>query len=449
MRRKTVLWFLLSALLIVLTGSGSVFAAGFALYEGGARGLVLGAGLTATADDASAVFYNPAGITQLKGIQTMIGATAIGPKTEVKTAGNITFKPMTQEWMIAGTDKESTDFETNWFFPPHAYFTQQLSDRFWVGAGVFSRFGLGTEYPSTWPGRYNSYDASITTLEFNPNIAWKISETFSIAGGLNVTWFDLTLKKKTPFNYLLGIADVDVNLSGDAWGWGLNLAAHYKPCDWFSAGLAYRSRVSIHVEGDVDFKKPALPDLSGLGPYGPPVAAGYAASFNDTGAGGNVMLPDEIFAGLAFKPLQKLTVGGGVYWTRWSTYDALEIRFDDPVSATGIKKTTSKKDWDDTFRYMIGVEWNATDWMDLRLGYAYDESPVPDKTIDYLLPDNDRHQYAIGLGFHKDRWLFDVSYMYLKIKDRDIDARPEDGVLDSQVRGGFAHLIAMSFGYKF
>jgi len=423
MRRKTLLWIFLAASLAVLMSAGSVFAAGFALYEGSARGLVLGAGLTATADDASAVYYNPAGITQLKGIHTMIGVTAINPQLDV----------------VTGTTE--TGMTNNTHFIPHAYYTQQLNDRFWVGVGIFSPFGLETEFPANWAGRYNSYHGKVQSLELNPNVAYKISDQLSVAAGLNVMYFNLAhYQKKIPAGSInpafAGQPDLDSDLSADSYGWGLNLAVHYKPVDWFSAGISYRSRVSQHLEGDADFTKPAL------------VAALAPTVFNDTGANGSLRLPDEVFAGVNFKALKNLNIGGGVYWTRWSTYDKLQVNFDTPLYP-GASQTTSIKDWDDTFRYMIGVEWNVTNNWDLRLGYAYDESPVPDNTIDYLLPDSDRQQFAIGCGYHQGPWLVDLTYMYLLFEDRDITARAADGISQGKVENGYAHLIGFSFGYKF
>jgi len=404
--------------------AGSVFAAGFALYEGSARGLVLGAGLTGSADDASAVFYNPAGITQLKGIQTMVGVTAINPRLDVVTGS------------------ASTGMESNWFYPPHAYFTQQINDRFFWGLGLFSRFGLGTEFPADWPGRYNSYKAEIRTLELNPNIACKITDKLSIAGGLSVMWFDLQLRQKispTMFGAPAGLGDADSDLTGDSWGWGFNLALHYKPTDWMSAGISYRSRVSQHVEGDADFTKPAAWGL--MGPAS-------ALLLNDTPGHGNIRLPDMVFAGVNFKPVKTLNVGGGVYWTRWSTYDKLQLTYDTPI-APGVGTVTKIKDWDDVFRYMIGVEWNVTPNWDLRLSYAFDESPVPDDHIDYILPDSDRHQFTIGGGWHSGPWTVDLAYMYILFEDRDIAARAADGVSQGKVEDGYAHLISFSLGYKF
>jgi long-chain fatty acid transport protein len=414
MKRKALLWIFISASLVVLMSAGSVFAAGFALYEGGARGLALGAGITATADDASAVFYNPAGITQLKGKQTMIGGTFINPQLDV----------------VTGTT--STGMTNNTHFIPHAYFTWQHSDRLYSGYGIFSRFGLETEFPANWAGRYSSYHGKVQSVEFNPNVAYKVTDTFSVAAGLSVMYFNLAhYQKKIP----TAAGDVDADLSGDSYGWGLNLAAHYKPVDWFSAGISYRSRVSQHLEGDADFTKPAV----GL----------PASFFNDKSINGGLRLPDEVFAGVNFKALKNLNIGGGVYWTRWSTYDKLQINYDSALYPGGPAQTTSIKDWDDVFRYMIGMEWNVTNNWDLRLSYAYDESPVPDNTIDYLLPDSDRQQFAIGCGWHNGPWLVDLTYMYILFADRDITARAADGISQGKVENGYAHLLGFSLGYKF
>jgi len=433
MRRKTLLWIILSASLVLLMSAGSVFAAGFALYEGSARGLVLGAGLTATADDPSAVFYNPAGITQLKGMQTMVGVTAINPGLTVATVGEFTIA-LTPT--ITGTTSRQTDMENNWFFPPHAYFTQQINDRFSWGLGLFSRFGLGTEFPLTWPGRYNSTKATIQSLELNPNIAFKINDQLSVAAGLSAMWFNANLQRMLDTRGVPpavgGGADTHFELDGDSWGWGFNLAVHYKPCDWFSAGISYRSRVEQELEGDVKVSR-QIP----------------AVNIVNMSGEADIKLPSEIFAGVAFKPLKTLTIGGGIYWTEWSTYDQLEVRFARPFGPTGATSSRSVKDWDDVFRYMIGVEWNVTPNWDLRLSYAFDESPVVDAHIDYILPDSDRHQFTIGGGWHSGPWTVDLAYMYILFEDRDIAARPGDYILQGKVEDGYAHLISFSLGYKF
>ncbi len=402
------------SVLFVLFLSTSAFGAGFGLYEGSARGNVLGAGLTASADDPSAVFYNPAGITQLKGTQAMFGATFIYPKTDVLTT------PPSVE----------TASKENWWIPPHAYLTHQINDKWWAGFGMFSRFGLGTEFPQDWPGRYNSYYARIRTVELNPNIAYKVNEKFSIAAGLNAMWFDLKLQQKI----LTGAGDVDSTLKGDSWGWGFNLAMHYKPTEDWMLGISYRSRVSQNISGgEANFiKPPGLPSFV----------------FNNTKASGGLHLPDEVFAGVAWKVVPAVTLGGGVYWTRWSSYDKFELTYEVapvPGSATIVKQ----KQWEDVYRFMVGAEWKFMPGWRASVSYAYDQEPINDQYVDYQIPANDRNMFSAGLGFDYGKWTTDFSYTLIMISSRNVAARPSDYVLAGELKNGIAHLFGISLGYKF
>ena len=303
-RRRLVYSFL--TVVFVLFLSTPVFGAGFALYEGSARGNVLGAGLVASADDPSALFYNPAGITQLKGKQVMVGFTAITPMITVETPGGV-----------------ESDFTRNWYFPPHAYYTQQINDKWWGGIGLFSRFGLGTEFTSNWPGRYNSYKAEIQTIEINPNIAYKFNDQLSFAFGLNMTYLNLDLKKKlSP-----AVGSPDFELDGDSWGWGLDAAIQYKPTDWMQAGITYRSRISQNVQGEVKVS-PNVP----------------AAGLRNMPATGDLSLPDMIFAGVNFNLRKDLTLGGGLYWTRWETYKQLQVNFGAPFGPTQVRTTNDPQE---------------------------------------------------------------------------------------------------------
>jgi long-chain fatty acid transport protein len=431
-RRRLVYSFL--TVVFVLFLSTPVFGAGFALYEGSARGNVIGGGLVASADDASAVFYNPAGITQLKGIQTQIGFTAITPMMTVDST-----VPTTTAAQAAGG--YSTDFQRNWFFPPHAYMTYQINDSWWAGLGIFSRFGLGTEYKDPinpgWPGRYNSYRASIQEVEINPNIAWKINDKFSVAAGVVASYFNLSLQRSLN-TYALGAGDTDFKLAGDSWGWGVNLALQYKPTDWMQFGLSYRSKIEQKINGNVTvsrtFPPPGIPGLN---------IANMSAS-------GNLTLPDMVFGGLNFNVTKTVSVGGGVYWTGWQYYDKLQINFGAPFGPPPAQaQSTSPKNWANVARYLIGTEWKATPNWDLRLGYAYDVSPIPDNTQDYILPDNDRHMWSIGAGYHQGPWSVDFSYTLMQIINRSINANAAAGVYQGQLKDGTAHLIGLTFGWKF
>ncbi len=412
----------LLALGLVATAQLS-YGAGFGLYEGSARGNALGGAFVGKADDPSALFYNPAGITQLDGLQVMTGATVILPSTDVVING------------------QSHSSEDNVWIPPHFYATYRFSERVWFGLATFSQFGLGTEFDENWPGRYNSYNAVIQTATLNPNIAVKLNDQLSLAAGLEIMWFDLTLEQKIdPLNLRNPVSDVDQSLKGDSFGYGFNVAMHYKPCNWVSMGISYRSQVKQHLKGEADF---SVPDAVGN------ILPGY---FNDTDVEGAVTLPDMLFLGLTFYPMDRLSFEVGGIFNRWSTYDALTIGYENspnPNLGSPLNVTRQKK-WENAWRLMVGAEYKATDWLDLRFGYDFDEEPIDDQFVDYLVPANDRHMFSFGPGIHWNNWTFDLSYTYIYITERNVDESESAGVIvPSKFENGEAHLFGVSVSYMF
>lgn len=418
--------------LMLLAPTGLCRGAGFAIHEGSARGNALGGALVARADDPSVLFYNPAGMTRLPGSQVMGGATAILPATEVTTTYN--------------DRKVSSSTKTNAWLPPHLYATRQCTDALWFGLGVFSRFGLGTQFDPNWPGRYNNTNAVIQTLAVNPNAAIKINDALSLAVGATWMWLDLTLEQKIAFPNLTrpdpdtDAGDVDQCLTGDSVGYGFNAALHYKACDRLAIGMSYHSKVKQKIDGEVAYAKPGS------------VEAMFPTIFNDTSAWGEIVLPDMASFGLAFYPVDRLSVEIGGTWTGWSTFEKLTIHYGAPILdpvKPGVTNSTKEKKWNDVWRLQAGVEYEFLNGLDLRCGYVWDASPVPDETADYLVPANDRHLYSLGSGFHRGPWTLDVSYTYLHITGRTVRARPEDGIFDSEFENGRAHLIGFSLGYRF
>ncbi len=414
---------------LVLLTAQFCSAAGFGIYEWSARGNALGGATVGRADDPSALASNPAGITQLDGIQVLGGFTAIHPVLDIRTD---------DEW--SSSDKDSL------WIPPHFYATWKINDYYTVGLGTFSRFGLGSVFDDDWEGRYNSYEAIIESMSINPNVAIKFNDKFSAAFGVDATY--LSFIKKQKLNWTgTGISslDGDAKLEAEGWGYGFNMALHYQPCPYAKLGLSYRSPVTMEVNGKADFSMPAAYDGTTLDLIG---------AFSDTNAHGTVTLPDSFAFGVAMYPTEKLSVELGAVFTMWSKYDELKIQYSDPVvfdpATMSLKsETTQTKNWDDVWRFNIGVEYAALDWLDLRLGYVYDQSPVQDDTIDYMVPANDRHLLNGGLGFHWDNWVVDVNYTYLMIIDRDIDARLSDGVYEGEIDNADAHMVGLSVGYKF
>ena len=152
-----------SFLLLFLTSS-SLFGAGFALYDFSARGNALGGAMVGRADDPSAIAFNPAGITQIPGSAFMTGLGFLLPSGTAVATGTAM----------------SVDQNDRTFILPNMYYTKQMNEKLWLGVGVMTRFGLGTEFPHDWFGRYNSYRAMLESVSINPNIAWKVNDALSL-----------------------------------------------------------------------------------------------------------------------------------------------------------------------------------------------------------------------------------------------------------------------------
>lgn len=415
MRAHFKTWIL--AVGLVLLTAQLCSAAGFAIYEWSARDFALGGATVGRADDPAALATNPAGITQLDGLQVLGGVMAISPVMDVRTG-----------------DQKTTSDESAWYFPPHFYATWKVNDRYSLGLATFSRFGLGTKFDDKWPGRYSSYEALIESVSVNPNVAVKVTDTLSAAFGVEAMYLNFSQRKKQMFP----TGDVDAHLEADGTGYGFNMALHYQPCPYAKLGLTYRSPVTMKVNGDANFSNVIQP-VPGL------------EFFPNTSASGIVTLPDSFAFGVAMYPVDKLSVEVGAVYTLWSKYDQLTINFGDRLNPMdpSSTQTSSDKNWNDVWRFNVGLEYAALDWLDLRLGYVYDQTPVPDGTLDYMLPDSDRHVFNSGAGVHWDNWNVDLNYSYILFTDRDIDGRLSDGIYDGKVENAGAHVLGLSVGYRF
>lgn len=419
MERKKWAGGVVLALLGIFWSGGVCLGGGFALYQGSARGNALEGTLVGRADDASAVFFNPAGITQLPGLQVESGATAFLPTVKVTTQFN--------------GESQTTRMVDNVWVTPNLYSTYQFSDTLWFGLGLFSQFGLGTEFDQNWPGRYNGYKGVVQSLTFNPNVAVKLSDHLSAAVGFDVIWFDLLLKQKIDLSgrYNPGVTtfDVDQTLKGESFGYGFNLALRYTPVEWLAVGLSYRSQVRESMTGDAIF----------------------SASLTNTGVRGAVTLPDMIFTGIVFKPMERLSIEFDAVLTCWSVYDHFTVKYNqDPFFGTGGPLSlTSPKNWHDAWRFALGVEYGVLNWLDLRASYVYDETPDSDEFVSYLTPISDCQAVSLGPGFHWNNWTLDLSYTYVFGSDRSVPARPADHVLASELKDLREHLFGLSVAYKF
>lgn len=424
-------------LLLTMAWTGSCFGAGYGLYEWGARGNALGGALVARADDPTAVAYNPAGITQLPGKNLALGATVISPSLDIKfDAGpGINGKAADNTWVI-----------------PSGFYTHQLSPRYWLGLGIYSRAGLGTEVDNEaqYAGRYNCSYAGLQSVSFNPNLAVKLTDHLSVAVGVEVLYLEFAYDRYTDVNPDLDDTDVRQQIRADGWEYGFNLALHYRPRPWLALGASFRSEIQLAVDGQVDFSwspgaeasLAAMLDHPDAGVQG--LARFLDSALRDTDVTGTEPIPQLVSLGILIAPSQRWSLELDAVHTRWSSYDQLVVEYENALG-----DQASEKNWKDTWRFQAGLEYAVCDRLDLRAGYVFDTSPITDDHVDYAVPANDRQLFSLGTGLHWGRWTVDLAYTYLVVKDRDVTARPEEGVYAGRFENGCSHLIGLSAACRF
>lgn len=410
----------------------TAWAEGYGLYEYGARGMALGGAMVARKPDPSCVAYNPALLTRLPGTHMMLGVTSVTPTGSMHTE------------MLGDNAAETYLKDSTWFLP-HVYFTHQINNRLTFGIGEFTRFGLGFEYPQDWPGRYNIYSVSLLSASLNPNLAVKLTDELSVAAGVEAIYVNLDLQKRTPISLapygIDGRMDVDSNIQdANDLGFGFNFGAHYQFNEQWALGILYRSQIKVKAYGDIEFTKREYAGPSA----GKPLAdLAFENYFKNGEVHSTVILPESVAMGLAYTPIPELSIEIGAVWTRWSSFKNLRIHMPPDM---GVNE--SRKEWKNCWRLNAGIEYQAIDWLSVRGGYIYDQSPMSEAYEDYLVPTDGRHIYSAGLGFSWGDWGLDLGYAYIDANGRDYSSNAGTGVNNSKSYG-HSNLFSLSISYEF
>ncbi len=426
---KLSFWLTFSVVVICLVSN--VSGAGFSIFEQGAEAMGMAGAFTARADNPSAIFFNPAGITQLEGTQVSAGLTVIAPDVTLTD-------PYGKEW----------DLDDQIFIPPNLYVTQEINSRFNIGFGMGTQFGLGMKWNNNedFIYRYLIEDVDLKAIYFNPVVAYQINDIFSVGGGLFYVISDVTYRAAVDMSPVAaalsaalgteitlpdGFMSLDAdNGSGD---YGFNLGLQTKLDKW-RLGLTYRSEVECNYDGSADFK------LTPSG-YGPEIDAIVAGYFPNAGGKTTITMPASASLGVAYLFSDKLSLEFDLNWMGWSSYDKLDIDF----ASESLPDKSQPKDWDDVFSYRLGAKLQATDALELYAGYYFDESPIPDETLDPILPCADRHSVQIGAGYTVGNFKIEAAYQALFFEDRGTDSNilGVNGDYES-----FSHLFGMQLSYR-
>jgi long-chain fatty acid transport protein len=300
------------------------------------------------------------------------------------------------------------------------------------GIGIFSPFGLGTKWGKKGVVKFLATESKMETIVINPTVAWQVLPQLSVGVGVDYMYSKARLKKKVDQSSF-GAGDGESMLDGDGDGWGFNIGALLTPFEKLSLGLAYRSGIKVDYDGSSTFEDiaPALQPFFG----GP----GFK-----TDASTSIDFPEVLSAGIAYSPIETLTIGLDIEWTFWSSYDTLVIDLEDEIPPAGFVDVTEPKNWKDVEAIKVGVEYLATERFSVRAGYVYDNSPAPDDTLHPRLPDSDQQNISLGLGFRGEKLDIDVVYIAAFYEDRKVDNTILSGEYET-----FAHLFGFSIGYRF
>jgi long-chain fatty acid transport protein len=406
---------------------GTSYGSGFAIFTQGAKPLGQAASSIAHADDASTIFYNPAIINKLGGTRVEVGTTLLYISREFTSDfSGRTFK----------TESEA-------HFPSTFFATHKLNDTISLGLGVFSPFGLSTDWGNNWEGRYLATNSEMLTVNVNPVVSFRLTPHISFAAGVSYLYLDATLEKNLNLS-TLALPDAGQDFSGDGDGVGFNVGLLVDPHKDFSVGLSFRSEIDVDIDGDVSHSLPP-----GTAPILGPV-------FPNTRADSNIVLPAQFNAGVFYRGFDPLTFEVGIRWEGWSSYDELKIDLVQPVA--GMTSNVIPKKWDDVFSFLIGGQYRINDMYTLNAGYLYSDNPVPDETFEPAIPDSDVHLFTLGTGIKYRNWNIDLAYGYQFFDDRDkvnlLDDNPLDGLTNAAAtaNGGYdsdIHMVGLSVSFAF
>jgi long-chain fatty acid transport protein len=418
----------LFAVLCITTASA--FASGFLIPEQGAKASAMAGAFAATADDPSAIFFNPAGIAQQREMAVYAGTTFINFTNEFVGDND---SPLT-----SGVEAK---YNRHLFNVPNLYAVVPVGNNITLGLGTFAAFGLRTDWADPFPGRFISKDADLKTMSVNPVVAWQTSDgRLAIGGGVEYRRARVILNANqmglNPFTGRI-IDTVNARLASEYGSdIGFNAGVLFKMGDRFRVGAAYRTDMDIDLEGTADFTPV---------PTGNPQLDAIIAAQTPVDQGISTTLPFPALAsiGAAFSPREDWDIELNVIRTTWSRFGSLDVAFDvDPT-----RNFSRVQDWHDANSYRLGVNHNATENWDVRFGAVYDENPQPTERVSPLLPDSDRIGATFGTGYHTGPFTLDWSLMVLHFKDRSTQGRNEDdfnGIYQTD-----AILWSANLGYKF
>ena len=380
---------------LALAFPGLAAASGFQLLEQNASGLGNAyAGSAAVAENASTIFYNPAGMTQLKDREISLGATVID--TSYKFSNNAS-----STGVLSGNSDGGTTGVV-----PNAYLSWRLSQDIYAGLGIGAPFGLMTKYDNPWQGAAQSVKFDIQTININPSVAWKANDWLSLGFGVNYQMLNAKYVRDVAVTTsALAATTATLKLDDTAWGWNAGALFTLSPAT--KLGVSYRSAVKYDLSGDIAVAGPAATSLNATGASSPTKAS--------------VKLPDTVILSATHKLNPQWELLGDVSWTGWSSIPKIDV-FYTAGARNGQLAQRLDTEFRDTWRFAVGANYQLNEAWKLKFGVAYDETPVKGASTRLVsLPDNDRLWLSLGAQWKPSRnTALDMGVTYLYVDKADI-----------------------------
>jgi long-chain fatty acid transport protein len=400
--------------LMIATLSGSAWSAGFALNEQSIKSMGKSqAGRSSAAADATTLFANPAGMTQLTGTNLSGNATFIYAPADIENA----------QGSQAGTNNGD-------MIPPTwvgaGFITHQMNDQLSIGIGNYAPFGLATNYENSFQGRYFGDKSKVKVIAIQPTIAYKLTPELSIGGGVSVSKLEGLLSA-----YSIALPN-PVEVNGDDISYGYNVGILWQVMPQTRIGFDYRSKTDYNLEGTTE--------LTGTGIEFPATL--------------DISTPATFELSISHELNPNVNVHGSVGLTQWSVLEKLVI--ENGGGASGAFKTSIEElDWKDSWAYSVGADWKMDAALTLRAGLGIDKTPVTDSHRSVRVPSEDRTVLSVGLSYNiNDKMSIDAAYMYLKEDTAHVNASKSVASINGPITysadyKGMAHLIGAQLNMKF
>lgn len=412
---------ILSTSLLVATGH-SVQAAGFYIQEQSVKGLGSAfSGSTTSIDDASTVYFNPAGMTKLDRAQINAGVDFIIPDADIRDTGTV--NAVGGLGVATGNPYEVTPV-------PHLYGVAPLGDLIglplWVGIGVSAPFGLGSDYTDNYFARYDSTDTHLKTINIAPSIAVKATDWLSLGGGIDVQYAEADLKSAV----FVGAGTVGQSqLKGDDWTVGYNIGLQVQPTFSPSTeiGLHYRSAISHTLEGEINIEGTTVGDSS-------------------TPGGADLDLPDILTFGVAHDITPETRVMGQATWFGWNNFQDIHAK-----NKAGGTISNTVQNYSNTMAFAVGAEHDLNETWTIRAGYQFDETPTNNTFRTTRTPDGNRNWFSGGATYKlNDNLEFDFAATYIDVSEEKINLQRNGAVSAIRAKtGGDVKIVSVGLSYKF